>query len=1212
MAGFAHLHVHSEYSLLDGLGRIEQIVERVRELGMRSIALTDHGVLHGAIDFYVAAKDAGLRPIIGCEVYVAPGSRMDRRPKIDASPYHLVLLARDEVGYRNLVQLVTRAHLEGFYYKPRVDRELLERHHEGLICLSACASGEVPRLIQTGDLDGARKAAAWYREVFGRENYYLEVQRHDGLPWLDDINRELVAIARELDLGVVATNDAHYVLARDARAQDLLLCIQTNSTLDDPKRMRMTGDSYYLKSPEEMAHLFADYPEVLRTSLEIAEKCDLKLEFGRVHLPQFDVPEGFTPETYLEHLCREGLRRRYAHVTPEIEERLRYELEVIRETGFALYILIVWDIVSFARRRGIMYGPRGSAAGALVLYLLGISDVDPIANNLTFERFLNIERKEMPDVDMDFADDRREEMIEYVAQKYGRDHVAQIITFGTLGAKAAIRDVGRARGLPLPEVDRVARLIPSLPVGITIDQALAENPELKRLYDEDEVVHSLIEDAKSIEGIARHASTHAAGVVISRDPLDQIVPLQYTSRGDNSVMTQYPMGALAKIGLLKMDFLGLTNLTILGRTLEIIRQVRGITIDLQKIPLDDQKAFEMLGRGETVGVFQVEGRGMTQYLKELRPTNIGDIAAMIALYRPGLMGNIPHYIARKHGLEPVEYPHPLLEETLRDTFGVLTYQDQVLQVLRRVAGYSLGQADIVRKAMGKKVRSLMEQEQPRFLEGARKNGLTDEEALRIWELLEPFAGYGFNRAHACCYAMVAYQTAYLKANYPAEYMLAVLRAATGNIEKTVTAVTETRRLGIPVLGPDVNASEVEFSIESTPRGPAIRWGLAAIKNVGEMAVRPIIEARAVHGPFRSIDDFCERVDLRGVNKRVLESLIKAGAMDSLGRREQLLAALDRIVTVAQKSQQASEAGQVSLFDMLPTDQAARGITLPEVPEVPARERLAWEKEHLGVYFSDHPLQQHAARLLEVVTVQVSEVTEDMVGQRHTLAGVLVAPRTLFTKKREPMVSAQLEDLTGTIDVVAFPRVYEKTRELWTADALVVMTGKIDLREERFQFIVESVEPLAAAEGAVASEPAGSETGEPDRPLIPVNGSGNGHAGGRGNGNGRHDLPEPSVPRASGRTAGPRRRLILHLRRTADEQTDLQLFQRTSVILHEHQGGNDIVEMVISGRERPRVELEWPSLGLRWDRQVERKLTELLGASAVHVELIEEREQAVVP
>ncbi|HLH72566.1 MAG TPA: DNA polymerase III subunit alpha, partial [Chloroflexota bacterium] len=1136
---------------------------------------------------------------------VASGSRTDRRAKVDSSPQHLVLLAADETGYRNLIQLVTKAHLEGFYYKPRVDKELLAAHHAGLICLSACASGEVPRLIKDGNLEAAYQAAAWYRDVFGKENYVIELQRHDGLEWLDDINRELLTIAHKLDLSVVATNDVHYVQASDARAQDLLLCIQTNATVDDPKRMRMTGASYYLKSPTEMATLFADYPEAIRNSLAIAERCNLHLDFGRVHLPEFEIPDGYTPETYLEKLCRDGLKRRYPRVTPEIEERLRYELDVISQTGFALYILIVWDIVSFARQRGIMYGPRGSAAGALVLYLIGISDVDPIANNLTFERFLNIERKEMPDVDMDFADERRDEMIEYVAQKYGRDHVAQIITFGTLGAKAAIRDVARARGLAFGEADRVAKLIPSLPIGITIEQAMEDNPELRKLVDEDDNVRSLIADAQSVEGISRHASTHAAGVVISRDPLDQIVPLQPTSKGDG-VMTQYPMAALAKIGLLKMDFLGLANLTILGRTLEIIKETRGVLIELGSIPQDDQKTFAMLGRGETFGVFQMEGRGMTQYIKELRPTTVADIAAMVALYRPGPMTNIPHYIARKHGDEPVVYPHPLLEETLRDTYGVLTYQDQVLQVLRRVAGYSLGQADIVRKAMGKKVRALMEKEQPRFLEGARQNGLSDREALEIWELLEPFAGYGFNRAHACCYAIVAYQTAYLKANYPAEYMTAVLQSATGNTERTVIAITETQRLGIPILPPDLNKSQIQFTIESTPQGQAIRWGLAAIKNVGEAALQPIIDARQAGGTFKSLDDFCQRVDLRGLNKRVLESLIKAGAFDCFGHRSQLLAVLDRIINVAQKNQQASESGQASLFDVMPVAPQISTIVLPNLPEVEQKQKLDWEKELLGLYLSDHPLHEATSALLKVVSARMHELTDDMVGTKVTVGGMLVNPRTLITKKKDTMVSATLEDETGAIDVVAFPRTYEKTREAWVADSIVLISGKLDIREERYQIIADAIEPFQVDAPHLEVEPELA-------PVVQIADYQNQRRIAEASTSDVAPQPRPIGPVSAVQPGSvARRRLTLHLRRNVDEQADLKLIQQTHVVLSEYSGGSDIVEMIVSGVGRSRVELEWPSLRVRWDRHLERKLIEILGAGNVQSDVIEEKERAIAP
>jgi DNA polymerase-3 subunit alpha len=1214
LSDFVHLHAHSEYSLLDGVGRIEQLVAQTQSLGMSALALTDHGVLYGAIDFYGAAQSAGLQPIVGCEVYVAAEHRTDKRPKVDQSPQHLVLLAADMAGYHNLIQLVTKAHTEGFYYKPRVDKELLQAHREGLVCLSACASGELARLIQAGNVKGARAAAAWYREVYGRANYFLEIQRHEGLEWLDDINRELVGIARELDLKVVATNDVHYVRPEDARAQDLLLCIQTNATVDDPKRMRMTGSSYYLKTPAEMAQLFADYPDAIRTTREVAERCQLKLDFGRVHLPQFDIPEGYTPETYLERLCREGLKRRYSRLTPEVDERLRYELEVIKQTGFALYILIVWDIVSFAHKRGIMYGPRGSAAGALVLYLLGISDVDPIANNLTFERFLNIERKEMPDVDMDFADDRRDEMIEYVAQKYGRDHVAQIITFGTLGAKAALRDVGRAQGIPYGDVDRVAKQVPSLPVGITLDQAIEENTELRRMYEEDDAVRALIDDAKSVEGISRHASTHAAGVVISREPLGNVVPLQPTSKSDEAVMSQYPQGALARIGLLKMDFLGLSNLTILGRTLELLRQTRGVMIDLLHLPQDDPKTFTMLGRGETVGVFQVEGRGMTQYLKELRPTSIADIAAMIALYRPGPMTNIPQYIARKHGDEPVEYPHPLLEETLQDTYGVLTYQDQVLQVLRRVAGYSLGQADIVRKAMGKKVRALMEKEQPRFLRGAAEHGVNDRDALRIWELLEPFAGYGFNRAHACCYAQVAYQTAYLKANYPAEYMVAVLLAASGTSEKVVTAIAEARRLGIPILRPDVNLSQIGFAIEPFNGQPAIRWGLAAVKNVGESAVQTIVEARAARGPFTSIDDFCARVDLRGLNKRVLESLVKTGAFDSLATRGQLLAVLDRLIGVAQKNQQASLSGQTSLFDVMPVEPQSVGIALPDLPDVATKEKLTWEKDLLGVYLSEHPLQAASTALLRIVSAQTSELNEESVGQKVTVGGLLRNVRTVPTKKKDMMATATLEDLTGAIEIVVFPRTYEKTKELWVADALVVVSGKLDVRDERFQVIVETADIFATsgeagAESGEADESTDYSAGAAESPALAPVVQISDYQAARKPADPVADL-KVTVPIANG-TAG-RRRVVLQLRRSRDERADLKLLAEVCVILSEYAGGSDAVHMLVVGGSRPTVELEWPNHKVRWDRQLQRKLEGALGANAVTIDAGDGVERAIAP
>ncbi|HID87118.1 MAG TPA: DNA polymerase III subunit alpha, partial [Anaerolineae bacterium] len=754
MSQFTHLHVHSEYSLLDGLARIKDLIARTKELGMDALALTDHGAMYGAIEFYLAAQEQGIKPIIGCEVYMARRRMHQRVPKKDAKPHHLTLLAMDLQGYRNLIQLSTRAHLEGYYYKPRIDKELLAQHSEGLIVLSGCRSGEIPRLIREGQLEEARRVAAWFKELLGPDNpstgsghrFYLELQEH-GEEDMVAVNRELLAMSRELDLPVVATNDVHYLLPTDVHPHEVLLCIQTNTVISDPNRLRY-GETFYLRSPQEMAALFAEVPEAIANTRAIAEACNLQLEFGHLHLPEFEVPEGYTPHTYLTELCQKGLRERYPVVTPEVEERLRYELKVIEETGFSSYMLMVWDIVRYARQRGILYGVRGSAAGSIVSYCLGITDIDPLATGLAFERFLNVERRQMPDVDMDFADNRRAEMIEYVAQKYGRERVAQIITFGTLGARAAIRDVGRVLGYPLGLVDRVAKQVPALPVGLTIDQALERSRSLREMYEKDDAVRELIDTAKSLEGVARHASTHAAGVVISRDPLVEHVPLQRASRSDSTIMTQYSMEPLEKLGLLKMDFLGLANLTILGRAVEIIKETRGVEIDLRRLPLDDPKTFQMLGQGETTGIFQLEGAGMRRYIQELKPSSLSDLTAMISLYRPGPMSHIPTFIRAKHGQIPVTYLHPALEPILKETYGVIVYQEQVLFIAQAIAGYTLGQADILRRAMGKKKPEEMKRERDHFIAGAKARGFSEELATEIFELIEPFAGYAFNKAHA--------------------------------------------------------------------------------------------------------------------------------------------------------------------------------------------------------------------------------------------------------------------------------------------------------------------------------------------------------------------------------------------------------------------------------------------------------------------------------
>ncbi|MGC8874761.1 MAG: DNA polymerase III subunit alpha, partial [Chloroflexia bacterium] len=803
---FVHLHVHTEYSVLDGFSKVDPLCARAAELGMPALAITDHGVLYGTIDFYHACKRHGLRPIIGSEVYTAL-DRRDRRSADDKHTYHLVLLARNARGYRNLVRLTTAAHLEGFYYKPRIDRELLEQYHEGLIALSACNQGEPARRIRDGDLEGARAAAAWFRDLFGPDGYFLELQRHPGLPDLERINQELARIARELNIPLVATNDPHYIFPQDAQAHDILLCLQTNKTLNDPDRLRMSDDSYYLKSPEEMWGLFGDFPEALENTLRVAEMCELELEFGRVELPEFPLPEGHTPESYLRALCEEGLHRRYgANLRQEHWDRLNYELSVISEMGFALYILIVWDFVQYARQQRIPCQPRGSAAGSIVLYCLGISDVDPVAHRLVFERFLNPERHEMPDIDMDFADSRRQEVIDYLIRRYGQERTAQIITFGTLGAKQALRDVGRVLGMPLSTVDRVAKLVPAVPVHITLDQALERVPELRQLYETEPTIRELVDLARKVEGLVRNVGTHACGMVVARRPLSDIVPLQRTVKDEKVVMACFPMNTLGDIGLLKIDILGLANLTIVDEALRYIRQTTGEEISLGDIPLDDPETFRMLGEGGTVGVFQLEGSGMTRYLRELKPTTLQDLIAMVALYRPGPMEQIPKYIEGKHHPEKVSYLHPSLEPILRETFGVIVYQEQVLEILQKMAGYTLGRADIVRKAIGKKKRDLMDQEEPRFIQGCLENGLSETQARALWELIQPFAGYSFNKAHATCYGLLAYQTAYLKAHYPVEYMAALLTTYAGNTDKVALSIAECWRMGIAVLPPDINRS----------------------------------------------------------------------------------------------------------------------------------------------------------------------------------------------------------------------------------------------------------------------------------------------------------------------------------------------------------------------------------------------------------------------
>ncbi len=1206
---FTHLHLHTEYSLLDGLSRIPMLMDRASELGQEAVGLTDHGVLYGAVQFYKEANARGIKPIIGVEAYVARGSRRSREPN-DKQPFHLTLLARNEAGYRNLLAAVTKAHLEGYYYRPRMDKEVLEEHHEGIIALSGCTSSEIARLLTEGRFEDAVKAARWYQEVFG--DFFIEVQEH-GIEEGKELNRKLVELARETGLPLVATNDVHYVRQEDAPFQDILLCIGTNSSVLDDKRLRMAGEPacYYLKPEEEMRALFPELPEACDNTWRIAEMCDLSLSAmggEHLHLPKAEVPPGTTAEEHLADLCRQGLARLYPSpasdgsgqapstgsgqarsAAEDPRNRLEYELEVVRQTGFADYILVVNDFAQYAHDRGIRMAIRGSAAASIILYCLGVTEIDPLEHRLVFERFLNVERREMPDVDIDFAEDRRDEMIRYAAEKYGRDRVAQIITFGTLGARASLRDVGRALGMTYADVDRVVRLVPTMPPSfgvMTIEKALEEGPELRQIYEDDAKIGELIDTARALEGVARHASTHAAGVVIAPEPLLSFLPLQRPSSGDEAALptTQYAMNDVADLGLLKMDFLGLTNLTILGLAVEVIRETCGEEIHLSKLPDGDPRTYEMLSAGDTFGVFQLESGGMRRAVQELRPTSIKDLAALVALYRPGPMQHIPTYIHGKHGLDPIAYPHPDLAEILDETYGVIVYQDQVLHIAQKFAGYTLGQADIMRKAMGKKKREMMSGEEQHFLDGAVAKGYSPQEAQQIYDLIEPFAGYAFNKAHAVSYATIAYQTAYLKANYPEEYMTAVLRMAgnhpAGAAQRVAEAYAECRRRGIVVLPPDVNHGGVNFRLEAQDDGPAggghgaraIRFGLANIKNVGEGMVQGIIEARDEGGPFDSVDDFFARVNHRHLNKRALESMTKAGAFDALCSRNALLTGLDRAIATAQRSQRQREAGQGSLFDLLGEDAkpSLGGLHLDDA-ETPQAQRLAWEKELLGVYVSEHPFARAAKALEPHLSCRLAEVSADVAGREVVLGGTVIATRSLTTRDGRPFLAATIEDETGASrEITIWPDTYEGTREMWQVGTPVVATVRVRTRDERLQLGVQKA--VAYVEGEF----------DPAALAVP-----------RGNGNGnRRRNHEQGAGRNANHVAdnGPQALRIV-LEETDDHEGDEERLRSLVNALREYEG-EGAVHLSIQQRDGEQVDMELPRA--RYCPELEHRLGEIVG------------------
>ena len=1060
---FVHLHIHSEYSLLDGACPIKNLVARARELRMPALALTDHGFMGGALEFYQKAMAEGVKPIIGQEMYVAPGSRAERKTAgIKDASFHILLLVKDLEGYRNLLVLSSIAHLEGFYYKPRVDKEVLASHSRGLVAASGCLKGEIAHLILEGDIAGAERVAGEYKELFSGGDFYLELHNH-GLPEQKTVNRALAEISKKLGIPLLASNDVHYMRRDDALAHDVLLCIQTGKMLIDEQRMRFSSGEFYFKSPEEMAEALGEFPESLARTIEVAEKCNLELNFRDergvqiYHIPEYEPPGGKDRMGYLRELCLAGLARRYPEQTPEVRQRLDRELRIIERMNFASYFLIVWDFISWAKNQDIPVGPgRGSAAGSIAAYTLGITDIDPLRYNLLFERFLNPDRVTMPDMDIDFCYDRRGEVVDYVSRRYGSGNVAQIITFGRMKAKAVIRDVGRVLGMPYGDVDKIAKLVPNDP-KITLSEALEMEPELKKLHQADPQVTRLIDLAFSLEGLARNASTHAAGVVIADRPLTDYLPL---CRGTNDEpITQYAMKSVEDIGLLKMDFLGLRTLTVLHNAVKIIERTRGVTIDWDAVPLDDRPTFDLLNRADTVGVFQLESAGMRELSKKIGLDRFEDIIALLALFRPGPMRMLDDYVARKHGQTPIEYNHPALEPILRDTYGVMLYQEQVIQIAHEIAGFTMPQADNLRRIMGKKIVDQMERQQEAFVRGAVKKGIKKSVAEEIFNLAARFAEYGFNKSHSAAYALIAYRTAYLKANYPVEYMAALLSSEIDNTDK----IAECKRIGIKVLPPDVNESYSRFTVV----GDSIRFGLAAVKNVGSGAVESIIAAREKHGKFSSIYDFACLVDLRLVNKKVFESLISCGAFDSLGyRRAQLMAVVEQALERGGDAQRDWRRGQRSFFDIL--DHAGktggRAEDVPDVPEWPENQLLAMEKALLGFYVSGHPLERFEKEIRQFATADATTLSSVEGGATVRVGGIITKLRLTYTRrKNEKMAIATLEDLAGTVELLVYPRAYERAGARIAEEAAVLVTGRVDLGEESPKVIVSEVIPLAEAQ-----------------------------------------------------------------------------------------------------------------------------------------------------
>ena len=1065
---FTHLHVHTEYSLLDGSNKIKEYVDRVRELGMDSAAITDHGVMYGVIDFYRAARAAGINPILGCEVYVAPGSRFDREAGSgDDRYYHLVLLAENNQGYSNLMKIVSKGFVEGFYYKPRVDLSLLEKYHEGIIALSACLAGEVARFLTRGMYEDAKKAALRYQDIFGKGNFFLELQDH-GIPEQQNVNQQLLKMHRETGIDLVATNDVHYTLAEDAQPHDVLLCLQTGKKLADEDRMRYEGGQYYVKSPEEMERLFPYAPEALENTHKIAQRCHVEIEFGVTKLPKFDVPEGYTSWEYLNELCFKGLEERYRPVTEELKERLNYELSTIRNMGYVDYFLIVWDFIKYARDHDIMVGPgRGSAAGSLVAYTLGITQLDPIRYDLLFERFLNPERVSMPDIDVDFCFERRQEVIDYVRRKYGDDCVVQIVTFGTLAARGVIRDVGRVMDLPYAQVDTIAKMIPQ-ELNITIDKALQMNPELKKVYEDQKEIHDLIDTAKRLEGLPRHTSMHAAGVVISQKDVSEYVPLSRAS--DGSIVTQFTMTTLEELGLLKMDFLGLRTLTVIQNAVHLIEQDAGVKLDMQHIDYNDKKVLDSLGTGRSDGVFQLESAGMKNFMKELKPQSLEDVIAGISLYRPGPMDFIPQYIRGKNRPDTIKYDCPQLEPILKPTYGCIVYQEQVMQIVRNLAGYTLGRSDLVRRAMSKKKAAVMEKERQNFVYGNEEegvpgciaNGISEQTANKIYDDMIDFAKYAFNKSHAAAYAVVSYQTAFLKYYYPVEFMAALMTSVIEMPTKVAEYIQVCRQMNIKILPPDVNRGAYGFSVDNG----AIRYGLSAIKSVGRPVINALVEEREANGEYRSLKDFIER--LTGtVNKRAIENFIKAGALDCLeGNRRQKMLVYGQIVDSIAQEKKNSFAGQMSLFDLVSDEEKKEyEIRMPDVEEYDKEMILAFEKDVLGIYLSGHPLERYRNIMEKMISAKTTDFQPDEEsgipkvydGQKVIIGGMITEKTIKYTRNNKVMAFLTVEDLLGTVEIVVFPRDYEKWQAMLNEDARVFVQGRVNAEDDKpSKLILEKV------------------------------------------------------------------------------------------------------------------------------------------------------------